>query len=267
MSMALVVIDAGNTQVKLVQWAEEVPLPNFQNQVFSPDQMVEGPTILGSVPTKLLADPSVFSAEIMDRMPDDTDLAVLVSVIPEMNEILLAELPNLMVVARSGSFPFPHELKEVHTVGPDRFCNIAAAVASGLHSALIVDAGTATTFDLLWDGIFKGGLIAPGMAFAASQLAKHGAMLEEFPFAKRPAMVGRNTEEAMTAGAWLTGSGGVEWTISRLLETYGDMPVIVTGGLSQHLDNPQRYCDPFWTLRGAAVLAGKARSFPDHEAR
>lgn len=265
--MALVVIDAGNTQVKLVQWAEEVPLPNFQNQNFSPDQTTESPVILGSVPTKLLADPSLFSAEILDLVPDDTNGAVLVSVIPEISKILLADLPDLVVVARNGSFPFPHELKEAHTVGPDRFCNVAAAMASGLQSALIVDAGTATTFDLLWDGIFEGGLIAPGMAFAARQLALHGAMLEEFPFMKCPAVVGQNTEEAMTAGAWLTGSGGVEWTISRLLETYGDMPVIVTGGLSQHLDNPQRYCDPFWTLRGAAVLAGKTHPFPGHEAR
>jgi len=255
--MSLVVIDAGNTQVKLVQWVRDVPLPDFKTKGFVAGQAADSPRFLGSVPTKLIADPAAFSLQILDLIPRETDSLVLVSVIPAVNSILINHLPDLVIVAQNGSYPFPHELKAANTVGPDRFCNVAAMVASGLDTGLVVDAGTATTFDLLLDGVFLGGLIAPGMAFAAKQLASHGAMLEEFPFKKCPATVGQNTQEAMMGGAWLTGTGGVQWTISRLQETYGPLPVVLTGGLSGHLCNQENYCDPYWTLRGAAVLAGK----------
>ena len=178
---------------------------------------------------------------------------------PEVDAVLKTILPNLQVVGSGQEYPFPHELLEAGTVGPDRICNMAAAVSAGLNRALVVDAGTATTFDLLLDGVFKGGLIAPGMAFAAQQLARHGAMLEETSFEAREAVVGRNTQEAMMGGAWLTGCGGVEWTIAKLMESYGSLPVILTGGLSCHLISDQRYHDPFWTIRGAAALAGFQR--------
>ena len=81
-------------------------------------------------------------------------------------------------------------------------------------------------------------------------------MLEDAPFEVCPAVVGRDTQEAMMGGAWLTGCGGVEWTIARLLETYGQVPVILTGGLGKLLPLENRCLDPFWTLRGAAHLAG-----------
>ncbi len=265
--MSVLVIDMGNTQVKLVRWNGEVPLPDFGKEGFFPGEVSDKPLVLGSLPTELITDGHEFSSRVMKIAEGGDDSRVLVSVVPEGTEILKATFPGVQVVAENGEYAFPHEIRQVHTVGPDRFCNMAAAVSAGMDSALVVDAGTATTFDLLLDGVFKGGLIAPGMAFAARQLARQGAMLEEVSFEPRPAVVGRDTKEAMMGGGWLTGCGGVQWTIARLLETYGELPVILTGGLSGHLKNDQRYWDPWWTLRGAAALAGKARCFPGPEAR
>jgi type III pantothenate kinase len=254
--MSLLLIDAGNTQVKLVRWNDDISWPDFSANGFFPGEAAGGPSFAGALPTQLIQDPQAFSSRFLDLINDPDSPAVLVSVVPEVEQILKGILPNLQVVGHGDEYPFPHELQEAGTVGPDRICNMAAAVSAGLDRALVVDAGTATTFDLLLDGVFKGGLIAPGMAFAAQQLARHGALLEEVSFEVREAVVGRNTQEAMKGGAWLTGCGGVQWTIARLMESYGSVPVILTGGLASHLISDQRYHDPFWTIRGASALAG-----------
>lgn len=255
--MSLLVIDVGNTKIKLVRWKTDAPLPDFQRKGFFPGQSADKPSVSGTVSTELINNPLEFSSQILKLAEGSDSSRVLVSVVPEADRLLQGILPGLQVVARAGEYPFPHKIQKSHTVGPDRFCNMAAAVGAGLKSALVVDAGTATTFDLLLDGVFQGGLIAPGMAFAARQLARQGAMLEEIPFEESSAVVGRDSREAMKGGAWLTGFGGVQWTIAGLMETYGDFPVILTGGLSGHLIADDRYEDPFWTLRGAAFLAGK----------
>ena len=80
-------------------------------------------------------------------------------------------------------------------------------------------------------------------------------MLSEFPFETRPEEIGQDTREAMMGGAWLAGSGGVEWTIAKLLKTYGPVPVILTGGLSEMLAHENRFHDPHWTLKGASYLS------------
>ncbi len=253
--MSLVVIDAGNTNIKIVRWDNVVPIPDFRSEGFAPGTATDQPTMLGSIPSTLLQHPSEFKTQVQGLNIPESSAHVFVSVVPAANEILQQIYPNIKRVCENGAFPYPHKIQNVETVGPDRFCNVATALAAGLNSALIVDAGTATTFDLLLDGIFEGGLIAPGMAFAARQLAIQGAMLEEVPFQHRPPTVGTNSSEAMMGGAWLTGCGGVQWTIERLLETYGPLNVILTGGLSNLLPRENRYFDPYWTLRGASFLA------------
>ncbi len=95
----------------------------------------------------------------------------------------------------------------------------------------MVDAGTATTFDLLRDGVFAGGLIAPGMAFAAQRLGETGARLAPVPFGPAPLDVGRSTAAALAAGGWHAGQGGVRRIVDGLLQRYGALPVVVTGGL------------------------------------
>jgi type III pantothenate kinase len=202
----------------------------------------------------------MFSEKISNLIPEGKFRSILVSVVPAVDALLEKVLPGLIKAGSEGHYPYPHEILNPQAVGADRFCNMAAAVASGLQSALVVDAGTATTFDLLQDGVFKGGLIAPGMAFAARQLAIKGALLEEAPFEKRPFTVGRDSRAAMSGGAWLTGCGGVQWTIEKLLESYGEMPVILTGGLGSMLPAEDRYFDVFWTLRGAWHLAEAGNS-------
>jgi len=179
---------------------------------------------------------------------------VLVSVVPRVEE-LLPDGIDLEVVDHTSVLPFALDVEDSGQVGPDRLCNVAAAVSAGLTRALVVDAGTATTFDLLIDGVFVGGMIAPGMAFAARQLGEVAARLNPVPFGPFSWKVGRDTRSAMAAGAWHAGVGGVRAVVEGICARYGKVPVVLTGGLGIHFDDPDWYFDPHWTLRGAAILS------------
>jgi len=179
---------------------------------------------------------------------------VLTSVVPRVAGLLPAGL-DLEIVDHTSSLPFTLGVTEPDRVGPDRLCNVAAAVAAGLSRALVVDAGTATTFDLLLDGVFVGGMIAPGMALAARKLGEAACRLNPVPFGPVSWDVGRDTEAAMAAGAWHAGTEGVRAVVGGILTRYGNVPVVITGGLGFHFQDQGWFFDPHWTLRGAVVLS------------
>lgn len=182
----------------------------------------------------------------------------IASVVPACGEALRAALPGAVAADHTAPLPFALAVADPAAVGADRYCNMAAAVERGWRDALVVDAGTATTFDLLADGCFRGGLIAPGMAFAARRLGEEAARLSPVPFASCPLEVGASTAAAMQAGAFHAGVRGVLGVVDGLLERYGPRPVAVTGGLGAHLARPGWLHDPDWTLRGALRLAWPA---------
>ena len=238
--MKALIVDAGNTRTVAVAWpgATALPDPNRDPVPLDP---------VGSWPAGAAADPAFLA--VATGVP-----VVLVSVVPAETDRLRVHVPHLVTVDCHLDLPFATAVEDLAAVGPDRLANMAAARAAGLDDALVVDAGTATTFDLLKDGCFLGGMIAPGMAFAARRLGEEAARLDPVPFEPADARVGAGTAAAMKAGAWHTGTGGVEATIGRILAEYGPVPVILTGGLGHHLVWPAAHHDPHWTLRGAAFL-------------
>ncbi len=179
---------------------------------------------------------------------------VLSSVVPRLDGYFTADFNHLRKIDSTTDFPFAVAVDEPGAVGADRYCNLAAASAAGWETALVVDAGTATTFDLLLDSVFAGGLIAPGMAFAAEKLGETAARLAPAHFTESPVAVGTNTTMAMQGGAYHVGCNGVIGTIEALLTRYGAMPVVITGGLGRFLVRSGWLHDPDWTLRGMAVL-------------
>ncbi len=178
----------------------------------------------------------------------------LTSVVPHVTAALRDAMPQLRAVDHTWAFPFDMSVDGPETVGADRFCNMAAAVAAGLADAIVVDAGTATTIDVLRDGDFVGGLIAPGMAFAARKLQEEGARLWTVPFAPAELAPGRDTASALAIGAFQVGTRGVAGAVEGLLEGHAEARVVLTGGLGGHLERSGWSHDPDWTLRGLAYL-------------
>ena len=234
--MKALLMDAGNTRIRVKAWPLQA-LAEFPRSAVEADF------------------PGLFRDLKALRDEHGNPQVVMVSVIPAFTKLLAEVWPDLTVVDHLCTLPFTSRVEDLAAVGADRICNVAAACGDGLTDALIVDAGTATTFDVLEDGVFQGGLIAPGMAFAARQLGELAARLNPVPFKPWPLEPGRDTQTAMGAGAWHVGIGGVEAVISSLLEDRPDLTVVLTGGLGHHLAATGRRVDPDWTLRGAAVLA------------
>ena len=252
--MKALLMDAGNTRLRVKAWPQDGQGPS----AVVGGREIQPLATLAEFPTsRILEDAHGLSGVLAAlRGEQGNPPVVLVSVVPAVTKLLGELWPDLTVVDHRSRLPFSSRVMDLASVGPDRICNVAAACGAGLTDALIVDAGTATTFDVLDGGVFQGGLIAPGMAFAAGQLGKVAARLNPVPFAFSPLAPGRDTETAMAAGAWHAGIGGAEAVIFGLLKDRTALSVILTGGLGHHLSGSGRLWDPDWTLRGAAQLAG-----------
>ncbi|MBU8869488.1 MAG: type III pantothenate kinase [Gemmatimonadales bacterium] len=260
--MKALLIDAGNSKIRVKIW----PGVARGNAGSSSRDLDTGPDREGVEPLEIQAEFSTSGIVGADkgigrvlaslREENGNPQVVLVSVVPAVTKILKVLWKDLTVVDHLCNLPFTSLVPDMASVGPDRICNVAAAMTAGLSDAVIVDAGTATTFDVLSEGVFLGGLIAPGMAFASRQLGEIAARLEPVPFVSCPLEPGKDTQSAMSGGAWHTGIGGVETVIAGLQKDRPGLVVILTGGLGHHLTAPGRILDPDWTLRGAAQLAG-----------
>lgn len=250
--MRALLVDAGNTRVAFAAWGAD-----DRHASLDGDRWRAAPPLrrLGSLPTPAADAESAFAAAAGDLLRQARGApVVLVSVVPRVTDLLLALAPGLLPADQRAGLPFSHRLLDPGATGADRLCNVAAAVAAGLVSALVVDAGTATTVDVLREGVHEGGVIAPGMAFALEQIGARAARLAPVPFAPVPLVAGRGTADALAAGGFHAGVGGVEALIDGLQRAHGPSPVVVTGGLGGHLALPGRLHDPDWTLRGAAFL-------------
>jgi len=140
-------------------------------------------------------------------------------------------------------------------VGADRICNAVAGYKLFGGPLIVVDFGTATTFDIISrEGAYSGGLIAPGLESAVNSLHRFAAKLPlvDLQFPKQ--LIGKTTESSMQAGLMYGGAEMVEGLIRCLKDEINDNPaVIATGGLANTLLPRTPSVDrviPFLTLDG-----------------
>jgi type III pantothenate kinase len=119
-------------------------------------------------------------------------------------------------------------------IGADRLANVLGARALGIREGVVVDFGTATTFDVFSDGAYHGGVICPGLHTGMRSLAQNAARLSEADLRWPESVVGRTTEEAMRAGVLRGAVGMVEHLLREILaERRMPKPVVLaTGGLA-----------------------------------
>jgi type III pantothenate kinase len=165
--------------------------------------------------------------------------SVLSSVVPSLTRAWLEALgvvtgrePLEVTAERS---PIPLQVTEPDAVGPDRIANAFAGRTLHGSPCIVVDLGTATTFECISkQGAFVGGAIAPGMVTAADELMRRAARLSIIELRRPERAVARTTAENLRVGVLWGYAGLVDALVRRMRSELGGRPkVVATGGLAR----------------------------------
>lgn len=144
-------------------------------------------------------------------------------------------------------------------VGADRIVNAVAAYEKHHSSLIVVDFGTATTFDYITArGEYQGGAIAPGLGISAEALFERASKLPRVEFTPPPAVIARNTVNSIQSGLIYGYAGLVDGIVNRMKHEVKDEPlVIATGGLASLIapfSQTITGIDPDLTLEGLLII-------------
>lgn len=165
-----------------------------------------------------------------------------------------------LVVGKSDcALPVDPRVDEGTTVGPDRLVNSAAAFDKFGGDLIVVDFGTATTFDVVdHDGAYIGGVISPGVNLSLQALHTAAAALPHIDVTKPDRVIGTNTVDCMQSGVFWGYVGLVNGIIDGIKAERGrDMTVISTGGLAPLFQQGHAkfdHFDEFLTMHGLTVI-------------
>jgi type III pantothenate kinase len=146
-----------------------------------------------------------------------------------------------------------------HAVGADRICNAVAGYARFGGPLIVVDFGTATTFDVVSaSGEYLGGIIAPGLETAAANLHRAAAKLPKVELIFPPDLIGRTTETSIQSGLMYGGVEMIDGLNRRFRELLGaKLRIVATGGLASvlmpKLSTVERIA-PHLTLEGLLLI-------------
>ena len=168
----------------------------------------------------------------------------------------------------AAAWPIALDVDEPQNVGADRALNAIAAHARHKGDLIVIDFGTATTFDVVGpDGAYKGGIIAPGINLSLDALVSAAAKLPRIAIEAPDgdSVVGRTTESQMLIGIYWGYVAMIEGLVERLKREIGRPPVTVvaTGGLADLFDKHTDAFDaiePDLTIQGLSLLYDRVAS-------
>jgi type III pantothenate kinase len=190
--------------------------------------------------------------------------SIISCVVPSLKETFVETLSRYvgtrpLVVGPGIKTGMPILTDDPREVGADRIVNAVAAYSIYRSSLIVVDFGTAITFDYVTKkGEYAGGAIAPGISVASEALFQRTALLARVEFAKPGHIVGKNTEESLKAGIFYGFVGLIDGIVERMKEEAGSNPkVIATGGLAPLVIKETRTItdvDEFLILKGLKII-------------
>jgi type III pantothenate kinase len=203
---------------------------------------------------------------------DDVDQVIIGTVVPRAlhNLDVLSQkyfgVKPLVAGVGDAVWPIALDVEEPQSVGADRALNAIAGHSKHEGDLIVIDFGTATTFDVVdFTGAYKGGIIAPGINLSLDALVQAAAKLPRIAIAapQDDSVVGRTTETQMLIGVYWGYVAMIEGLVSRLKAEIGrPVTVIATGGLAVLFDKHTDAFDaiePDLTIHGLALLAAGSR--------
>lgn len=205
-----------------------------------------------------------FKEFLKDVLPEKISHVAIANVVPslslafqEMSRHYLGKIP--FAVDQNVKLPIRIKVDFPKEVGADRIVNAAAAYSQHKTDLVVIDFGTATTFDYVTkDGDYCGGLICPGIRISLEALFQRTSKLPRVEIVKTQNVIGKNTIDCMQSGIFYGYLGLVDSIIARMEEETGKkLKVIATGGLAHLLAEESKHIeevDDLLTLKGLKIL-------------
>jgi type III pantothenate kinase len=205
---------------------------------------------------------NLFSSSSIE--PGAVDSVALASVVPPLTPVIVALARSAighepLVVGPGVKTGMPILYEPPGDVGADRIVNGVAAFAAYGGPVVIVDFGTATTFDVVTrKGEYVGGVICPGVGISADALFQRAARLPRVDLRHPGKVIGRSTVTSMQSGLYFGYAAMCEGILGRIAAEIGEKPrVVATGGLAETLatEIPSiEAVDPILTLTGLRLI-------------
>ncbi len=251
----LLVLDIGNTEITLGLFADEQLVAHWRLT-----------TVVSRTPDEWAAMFTSYLAHA-GHSTDEIGATVSASVAPAVTEAVVKGIRKStglepVQVDPDLDLPVVLDVDDPHQVGADRIVNTLAAARLYKRDTIVVDFGTATTFDCITaEGRFLGGVIAPGLRAAADELSHRAAKLPATELTPPERVIGRRTEECIRSGVLYGSADAVDGIVRRIKAEWptGESPyVVATGGLANKVvpfSKETEIVEPYLTLLGLRFVA------------
>ncbi|MBD3296516.1 MAG: type III pantothenate kinase [Candidatus Omnitrophica bacterium] len=203
---------------------------------------------------------------LLGKLKQEIDKVVIVSVVPVFLRVFIKGLKEVLpdaeflIVGEDLKVPMPVRYDAPEEIGQDRLVTAYAALDVASAPLLVIDFGTAVTFDLVGDeGAYEGGLIFPGLRLSLENLEQRTALLPVVEPHDFRGLLGRNTAGSMNKGIILGYASLCEGIVNRFREHAGKgLTVVATGGDSALITRYTRAVDrviPDLIFRGLSLLS------------
>jgi len=244
----ILVVDCGNTYSNLALFISDQKYQKFSiastliNSENSFDSIFEKIKKLGEVTTVLIS-----------------------SVIPSKNTIVeraFAKITHSVIFVSNirSDLGISYKIDNLNELGDDRVANSFFAVNNFQTSVIVIDFGTATTYDFInSNSEYLGGAIIPGIRLGIESLAEKTENLSNIKFYNIDNLIGKNTNDAICAGILYSNLGAIEYIYKQGCNLLGcDLKVVATGGFGEVIMKKNtviEYYDPDLTLKGLHQIA------------
>ena len=256
----IVVFDVGNSEITVGIFDDDELVSHWRLTTAAPRTADELAILIRSITgTAIPSNVAGVGSAICSVVPAITPM------LAEACEICFGRKP-VMIDARA-KLPIKLDVEEPFTVGADRIANTLAASRIHKRDAIVVDLGTAPTYDCITaDGTFLGGVIQPGIMISADTLFRRTAQLPATDIVAPKRVIARRTDECIRAGVLFGAVDSIDGIVRRIKKEWPGKAaplVIATGGMAETVkpySSELELVDPFLTLKGIrlgyGILAG-----------